>query len=105
LRWPSDFALAAKVGSPPFMTFRLDFVGTGSVCVTMDENVRDSISRGFAELTILMEDAATLAVVGQSQKQAVRDAKEIIKAIWPLLISCDVAMASIEHAIDDVGIS
>ena len=87
------------------MTFRLDFVGTGSVCVTMEENIRDSISSGFAELTILMEDAATLAVAGQSQKQSVTNAKEIIKTIWPLLISCDVVLASIEHVIDDVGVS
>lgn len=71
----------------------------------MDVNVRDSISSGFADLTILMEGAATLAVVGQSQKQSVTDAKEIIQTIWPILISCNVVLASIEHAIDDVGVS
>ena len=87
------------------MTFRLDFVGTGSVFVTMDENVRVSISSGFADLTILMEDAATLAIAGQSKKQAVMDAKEIIQTIWPLLTSCNAVLASIEHVIDDLGVS
>lgn len=102
---PFNFAFAANVSFPPFMTFRLDFVGTGSVCVTMDENVRVSISSGFADLTILMEDAATLAIAGQSKKQAVMDAKEIIQTIWPLLTSCNAVLASIEHVTDDVGVS
>jgi hypothetical protein len=52
-----------------------------------------------------MENAATLAVAEQSQKQSVTDAKEIIKTIRPLLISCNVVLASIEHVIDDVGVS
>jgi hypothetical protein len=71
----------------------------------MDENVRESISSGFADLTILMEDAATLAVAGQSQKQTVPDAKEIIQTIWRILISCNAILSSIEHVIDDVGVS
>ena len=69
--------------------------------MAMDENVRDNISNGFAELTSLIEDAATIAVAGQSQRQSMVDMKELIKSIWPILISCNVVLSSLERIIED----
>lgn len=43
---------------------------TASVCGVMNEFERDEISKGFADLMAAQEDAATLAIEGQSTERS-----------------------------------
>ena len=83
--------------------FRLDFLCTGSVCGSMDENERDRISKRFADLTALLEDAAGLAVEGQSSQRSLMLVVDDIAQIWPLLIAGVAALTSIERSISLAG--
>ena len=73
------------------------------MCGVMDECERDRISKGFADLTALLEDAAGHAVEGQSSQRSLASFREDIKQIWPLLIACVSALASIENVITKEG--
>ena len=53
-------------------------------CVDMEhERIRDDISKGFSDLTGLFEDAAGLAVEGQSRRYTVEDLENLAAQIWP----------------------
>jgi len=65
----------------------------------MDDFERDRISKGFADLTALLEDAAGLAAEGQSGQQTLVLFRENIVQIWPLLIAGVAELASIERGI------
>ena len=61
----------------------------------MNEFDRDRTSKGFADLTALLENAAALAVEGQSSKHTLVSARANIKKFWPLLNACLVTLAAI----------
>lgn len=65
----------------------------------MDEFELDGISKGFADLTALLEDAAGLAVEGQSSQRSLVLVRENITQIWPLLIAGVAELASIERRV------
>jgi hypothetical protein len=69
----------------------------------MDEIERDRISKGFADLTALLEDAAGLAVEGQSNQRTLALIGNDIAQIWPLLIAGVAELASIERGIHNQG--
>ena len=69
----------------------------------MDEFERDRISKGFADLTALLEDAAGLAVEGQSNQRSLKFIGDDIVQIWPLLIAGVAKLASIEREIYNQG--
>lgn len=69
----------------------------------MDEFERDGISKEFADLTALLEDAAGIAVEGQSCPRSLVSVREHIAHFWPLLIACVAELASIERGIRNQG--
>lgn len=69
----------------------------------MDEFERDRASKEFADLTALLEDAAGIAVEGQSGQRALASLRENVAQIWPMLIACVAELASIERSIGDQG--
>ncbi len=71
----------------------------------MNEFERDRISKGFADLTALLEDAAGLAVEGLSCQRSLASLREHIAQIRPLLIACVAEIALIEHYIRNLGVN
>lgn len=59
----------------------LDFRGQASLADRMDDITRDQIRQAFAALTAEMEDAAALAVEGQSAALAATRAAELIREL------------------------
>lgn len=74
-----------------------------SVCVVMADYERDKISKRFADLTALLEDAAGFAVDGQSSQRSLAAIKNTVIQIWPLLITSVAELAAIERDIKHAG--
>lgn len=83
--------------------FRLDLWATASVCVVMADFERDRKSRGFADLTAFLEDAAGLAVEGQFSQRSLATIRDTVIQIWPLLIASVAELAAIERDIQHAG--
>ncbi len=62
----------------------------------MDDVVRDQIQTAFAELTGLMEDAASVAVEGQSPALNETEAMQLARSIDPLLKRASSCLRGIE---------
>lgn len=77
--------------------YRLDFMPLGSVCVSMDISNRDRIAERFADLTATSEDAAGLAVSGQSPDLSETDAERLVAELWRTLICSVEILANIEQ--------
>ncbi len=73
---------------------------TASVCGAMDEHARDKISKAFAGLTGLLEDAAGYAVDGQSLQRPPAALREIVAQIRPLLTASELALGNVEHTLN-----
>lgn len=67
----------------------------------MEDTTRDRISKDFADLTVLLEDAAGLAVNGQSRRQSVAALKEIATSLRSLVNASERTLTGIEHALDE----
>jgi hypothetical protein len=65
----------------------------------MDEYARDRISKEFADLTAQLEDAAGLAVRGQSLRQSVAAVRGTHAQLSALLKTCEHKLASAERAL------
>lgn len=74
-----------------------------SVCGAMEDTTRDRISRDFADLTALLEDAAGLAVEGQSRRQSVTALKEITARLRSLVNMSEQILTGIERALAEEG--
>lgn len=62
----------------------------------MDDDTRDQIRTAFAELTGLMEDAATVAVEGQCPETSAAEAMQLARSIEPLLNQASNCLRRIE---------
>lgn len=69
--------------------FRLDFTPTASVCQRMKQDTRDYIQKQFADLTGLLEDAAELAVAGQSSKATQSTLGKLLSDLRTQLATCN----------------
>lgn len=74
-----------------------------SVCGVMADFERDRISKRFADLTALLEDAAGFAVDGQSSQRSLAAIKNTVIQIWPLLIASVADLAANERDIQHAG--
>ena len=83
--------------APNLFKFRLDFTPTASVCRSMGEFDRDKISERFASLTGMLEDAAGLAVSGQSSDLTKTAADRLIEELWGRLNTCVDILAGIKR--------
>jgi len=63
------------------------------------ERIRDDISKGFADLTALLEDAAGMAVEGQSRRCNVEDLESLAAQIWPEVNRISKVLAALEQLI------
>lgn len=100
---PQHRDTATKVGFGPLHMFLLDFRRRGSVCRCMNESDSDQIAKGFAELTTLLEDAAALAVDGQSGDRTPESIKAVSEDLRILLKASVTKLAWIERSIDEFG--
>ncbi len=66
----------------------------------MDEKARDEISERFADLTVLLEDAATIAVEGQSKRLSLSSVASQIEQAWPKVIASVGVLAAIERKLE-----
>lgn len=64
---------------------------------------RDHISKSFADLTALLEDATSLATAGQSHQCTLQELTELTKRLWPGIIKGVGTLANIERLIADSG--
>lgn len=69
----------------------------------MEDTARDRISKDFADLTDLLEDAAGLAVEGQSRRQSVAALKEITSRLRSLVNASERTLTGIERALAAEG--
>lgn len=67
----------------------------------MNESDSDQISKGFAELTMLFEDAAALAADGQSCNRTLDDIRAVSERLRLLLNASVTKLDRIDHRIDD----
>lgn len=65
----------------------------------MENVARDRISREFADLTALLEDAAGLAVEGQSLRRSPAELRDITTSLRPLLMDSLSKLVRIERAL------
>lgn len=70
--------------------------------MAMEEIERDRISKEFADLTAMFEDAATLAVNGQTDRRSLDLILADIQQLWSILAASMTVLASIERRIDGV---
>ena len=71
------------------------------MCGGMDESDNDQIAKGFAELTMFLEDAVALAADGQSGDQS-RESTRALSGSLRLLLNASVTkLDRIDHRIDD----
>lgn len=69
----------------------------------MENVARDRISKEFADLTAMLEDAAGIAVDGQSRRHSVAALKEIISRLRSLVNASERTLSGIERALADGG--
>lgn len=63
------------------------------------ERIRDDISKGFADLTALLEDAAGLAAEGQSRRCTVEGLENLAAQIWPEVNRISKVLTALEQLI------
>jgi len=94
--------VVGKVRNGPFPAISDWTSEPQEACVgVMDEFERDGISKRFANLTALLEDAAGLAVEGQSRQRSLALIRKNIAHIWPLLIACVAQLALLERHVQN----
>lgn len=90
-------------GPRTFSRFPLDFIGPASLGASMDDTTRDQIRTVFADLTGLMEDAASQAVAGQIPGITKAEAMRAVRSMDPLLDRAKICLRDVEALVGQGG--